>query len=83
MSSPTHHFTAEDGPTLLELGATAYVKKPNPVYMSQVETDFSVDTNEGTMHARAGDFLAYDPISGHVWPVAQSYVGQHYDPKED
>lgn len=55
------------------------IKKPNPVYMLQMETGFSVETNEGTVTAHSGDYLAHDPISGHFWPVAASYVSQHYE----
>jgi len=71
------HFTAEDGPRLLAEGTPA-IKKPNPVYLERQGEDFTVETNEGPLHGHAGDYLAYDPISGHVWPVAASYVAQHY-----
>lgn len=57
------------------------VKKPNPVYMRQIPEDFNVETNEGWLYAHAGDYLAHDPISGHIWPVAADYVAVHYDPK--
>lgn len=59
---------------------TPMLKKPNPVYMRQVDEPFTVHTNEGPLTAKPGDFVAHDPISGHFWPVAASYVEQHYDP---
>lgn len=55
-------------------------KKRNPVYLEKQETEFQVETNEGVLAGKPGDFLAHDPISGHVWPVAASYVEQHYEP---
>lgn len=70
-------FTSKDGVMLREDGI-AMLKKPNPVYMLKIAEDFEVETNEGTLKAHAGDFVAHDPISGHVWPVAASYVKQHY-----
>lgn len=55
-------------------------KKRNPVYLQQQPEPFTVETHEGTLTGRPGDYLAHDPISGHVWPVAASYVEQHYEP---
>lgn len=56
------------------------VKKPNPVYMRELQADSTVETNEGWLTAKAGHYLAHDPISGHIWPVAPDYVEQHYVP---
>lgn len=75
-------FTATDGPTLVREGV-AMKKKPNPVYMARQDEAFDVQTNEGMLSGKAGDFVAHDPISGHVWPVAASYVEQHYLPAEE
>lgn len=72
------HFSASDGPQVAEIGRKA-LKKPNPVYLVQLPEEFNVQTNEGPLKGKPGDYLAYDPISGHVWPVAESYVQQHYD----
>lgn len=72
------HYTAADGPRLVEQGSKM-VKKLNPVYMEQVSEPGTVETNEGTLTFKEGDFIAHDPISGHVWPVTNSYVTQHYD----
>ncbi len=70
-------FTKADGPRIRELGVQM-TKLPNPVYMIQQDEAFEIETNEGVLGGKPGDFVVYDPISGHVWPVAASYVGQHY-----
>jgi len=31
------------------------------------------------LEATDGDFIAHDPVSGHVWPVAADYVELHYE----
>lgn len=73
------HYTTSDAQTIVELGRKA-IKKPNPVYLVQSPEEFSVTTEEGdTLNGKPGDYIAHDPISGHVWPVAESYVAQHYD----
>lgn len=54
-------------------------KKRNPVFLIRQDEDFEVNTNEGLLNGKAGDYVAHDPISGHVWPVAASYVEVHYE----
>lgn len=71
-------FTKEDGVFIRTSGSKA-LKRPNPVYLVKQDEAFSVETNEGVLSGKAGDYVAHDPISGHVWPVAASYVEQHYD----
>lgn len=61
-------------------GFECMVKKPNLVLMQQQTEDFEVETAEGLMKGHPGDYLAHDPMSGHVWPVKQSYVALHYEP---
>jgi len=58
---------------------TPAVKRPSVVYMRRVMIPFEVQTNEGTLRAQPGDVVAHDPVSGHFWPVAASYVEQHYE----
>jgi len=72
-------ITQEHGPTIAAEGERM-MKRPNPVYMIPVTEDTEVETNEGVLTAHPGGYIAHDPISGHVWPVAASYVAQHYDP---
>lgn len=76
-STPITDWGPEHGEQLKEWGREA-LKKPNPVYLFKVEHDGQVRTNEGTVAVRAGQFIAHDPISGHVWPVDATYVEQHY-----
>lgn len=70
-------FTKNDGPKIKTVG-TPMIKRPNPVYMLQQIEQFQVETNEGVLTGKPGDYVAHDPISGHVWPVSQDYVVQHY-----
>ena len=71
-------FTKADGPALVQTGAKM-AKKRNPVYLARQEQAFQVETNEGVLTGKPGDYLAHDPISGHVWPVSADYVAQHYE----
>lgn len=71
-------YESKDGVVLKETGIKM-LKRPNPVYMNKQDAEFTVATNEGVLSGHVGDYVAYDPISGHVWPVAASYVAQHYD----
>ena len=59
------------------------LKKDNPVYMYQMDRPFKVATKEGDLDGRAGDWLAFDPLSGHTWPVAAYYVALHYSEAPD
>ncbi len=72
-------YTKADGPALVQRGQKM-AKKRNPVYLEKQVEAFQVETNEGVLTGKPGDFLAHDPISGHVWPVSAEYVGQHYEP---
>ncbi len=69
-------FTANDGPGIKAHGH-AY-RKTGITWGMWVEREFDVETNEGLMSAHSGDMVAYDERSGHVWPVAQSYVEANY-----
>lgn len=77
-STPIIDWGPEHGPQIAEWGNAA-LKKPNPVHLYQVMHDGQVRTNEGTLGIHAGQYIAYDPISGHVWPVDAAYVEQHYE----
>lgn len=79
MSLTTKCFDKWDGAHILTYGERMK-KKPNPVYMIRQKEPFTVETAEGVMRGEAGDYVAHDPISGHVWPVKASYVEQHYEP---
>ena len=55
-------------------------KNPSPVWMKRIEEDMLVVTDSGTLEAKAGDWLCYDDISKHVWPISNDYKNQHYAP---
>jgi len=77
------HYTAADGPWIRDHGRRM-IKRPHPVYaLGPMEHAFTVDTIEGRLAGNVGDFVAHDPMSGHVWPIAASYVEQHYDEVSD
>lgn len=73
--------TIRSTPELIEEAQAAWsrmYKRPNPVYLRALTEDTEVETTDGTLTGHRGDYLACDPISGHVWPVKASYVEQHY-----
>lgn len=72
-------FTSADGTRIMTHG-NKMAKKRNPVYLWRQPEAFQVETNEGVISGKPGDYLAHDPISGHVWPVSASYIEQHYEP---
>ena len=71
-------ITKNNGPQIREVGVKM-MKKPNPVYMVRKSQPFDVETEEGVMHGEPGDYVVYDPMSGHVWPVKADYVEMHYE----
>ncbi len=71
-------FTSADGARIITHG-NKMAKKRNPVYLWHQPEAFQVQTNEGVLTGKPGDYLAHDPISGHVWPVSADYVAQHYE----
>ena len=71
-------FTSADGKGIETLGLKM-AKKRNPVFLRRQTEPFQVQTNEGKLSGNAGDYVAYDPLSGHVWPVSKEYVQLHYE----
>lgn len=55
------------------------VKRPSPVWLVRAKAGTVVLTDTGELTLDEDGFVAYDPISGHVWPVSREYVDQHYD----
>ena len=58
-------FTQGDAAYLIAKGQRM-VKLPNPVYLLRQDEPFRVQTTEGEMTGNPGDYIAHDPISGHV-----------------
>lgn len=71
------HFIQSEGPSIQERGREA-IKEAHPIFLMLSDAPFTVSTNEGTLSGNAGDYVAYDPMSGHLWPVSAEYVDMHY-----
>jgi len=69
-------FTQDDGPSIKDNGVE--MRKKHTVFLQRVDGPFSVSTVEGPLSCKDG-FIAYDPITGHVWPVDSTYVSIHYE----
>jgi hypothetical protein len=54
-------------------------KKPSTVYLKKMDVDFEVETVQGWVPGRAGDYVAHDPVMGESWPVSAEYASQHYE----
>lgn len=72
------HYNRADGP-LIEDAGKKMARKRNPVYLYRETQDFSIETREGVLHSPAGSYVAYDPLSGDIWPAAADYVAMHYE----
>jgi hypothetical protein len=75
----THFDPSDELAQLMKEQGRQMRKRPSVVYLLQMGSEFSVQTNEGVMTGHAGDWLAHDPQSGHFWPVSQEYVAMHYE----
>jgi hypothetical protein len=73
-------ITLNDAEEIVTTGSGAFIKSPSPVWMKRVEEDCKVVTDSGTLQAKAGDWLCYDPISQHVWPTSNVHKNEHYAP---
>ncbi len=56
--------------------------KTTPTYMVQMDEDFTVETLEGTMEGKAGDYLAKGP-KGEYYPIDQEVFEMSYEPYEE
>ena len=54
------------------------MKKPIPVYVCQMAESFQVETLEGIMTGKAGDWLMID-VNGKVYPCADDVFKKSYD----
>ncbi|WP_430597398.1 hypothetical protein [Enterococcus sp. AZ177] len=54
------------------------IKKPIPVEAYQVNTDTSVNTLEGVLVAKKGDWILTGP-NGDKWPVKNKIFKETYD----
>ena len=52
-------------------------KKVGTIHAMKMPNDFEVETNEGILKGKAGDYLATDGTM-HVWPVSAEYMAKYY-----
>lgn len=55
-----------------------YIKKPIPVEAFQTKKPVDIKTNEGVMHANAGDWILTG-IDGEKWPVKKDVFEKTYE----
>ena len=67
--------------SLLNKKGKYYVKRPIPVLAVQVDDDFVIDTLEGTLVGKKGDYLVMG-IKGELYPVKKDIFEQTYEPVE-
>lgn len=77
-----NHFVQSDGAQIRRYGILG-VKRPGPVFMQRMHAAFTVETKEGTLNGKAGDWLVFDPKSTHLWPITDEYRKMHYDIETD
>lgn len=73
----------EDPQKALDATKTAFLfekcmKKPIPVHAIQIDTAFFVDTKEGRMEGKAGDYLMMG-IEGERYPCDKAIFEKSYD----
>lgn len=54
-----------------------YIKKPIPIVAVKMETEFEVDTLEGTMRGKNGDYLIRG-IEGELYPCDKGIIEKSY-----
>ncbi len=68
-------FKVHDTP---ELPFKRAVKKPIPINCVQMQEEFEVETLEGTLRGRAGDYLMMG-VNGELYPCAKEIFEKTYD----
>jgi hypothetical protein len=58
--------------------AEEHIKKPIPVYAVQIDEPFEVETLEGTMRAKKGDYLIQG-VRGELYPCDKEIFEQTYE----
>jgi hypothetical protein len=65
----------------IEAGNLKATKNPRPVSLLQQTAEFQVQLSSGAIQTgQAGDYVAYDPISGQVFLVTAAYYTANYTP---
>ena len=68
-------FNAGDIDLVKKLGNE--YKKAGTIHAMKMPDEFEVETNEGILKGKAGDYLATDGTM-HVWPVSAEYMAKYY-----
>lgn len=61
-----------------ELDFRKAVKKPIPVSCAEIDDEFEVETMEGTMKGKKGDYLIIG-VNGEMYPIDREIFGKTYD----
>lgn len=77
-------FTKENGPALADTRTKITKKRKDDekeaaIYVQKQDVAFTVETDGGIVPGRPGDYLAYDPTSGRVWPMSWQYLEHYYE----
>lgn len=56
-----------------------YIKRPIPIKAARVPEEFEVETLEGTMRGKAGDYLVIG-VAGEMYPVDKEIFEKTYSP---
>ena len=64
---------------IMESNPIPMQKRQHCVWMVPQTKAFSIETREGKYQAQAGDWVAYDSVTGDIWPVSNEYVKLHYE----
>ncbi|MDN6290992.1 MAG: PGDYG domain-containing protein [Tetragenococcus koreensis] len=59
------------------MGTFKAIKKPIPVKAEQTDKHIDIETLEGTMHAKPGDYIVTGP-DGEQWPVKKEIFEKTY-----
>lgn len=69
-------ITGEALPVPTPVGEAAVYRKTGTVVAAQLQEDVIVETPEGPMRAKKGDYLCQAP-DGHAWPVMRQYFEEN------
>lgn len=69
------HFSANEQP---DLPFRKAIKKPIPINCVQIEETFEVETLEGTLRGKAGDYLMVG-VNGELYPCSKEIFEKTYD----
>lgn len=64
--------------TKLEKGGMLYIKKPIPILAVRIEKKFEVQTIEGILKGKAGDYLIQG-IKGELYPCDKEIFEESYE----